>query len=282
MPKPLGTSRASVFFRRSAPTLSRTQLQRALALAFVLGLSSFLVTCGSDSDNEFRDPTPPWSEDSQNQTKELEDELKQEAEKEGDAAQKFERVMKHILRWEGGCSDHPADSGGRTFMGITTGRARQNGWRGDVCKMPRARVLSIYREDYWNVRARKHPWPLDLAVMNTEVNSGGGKAKEFLERMKNQNVEGSVQVKASWYVDQQTAFYRAIVARRPSQKVFLRGWLNRSRYMQDVIQGRVASAKFALFPWPFSESFSTTDPAAPALAGGAKAIFELPVESSAP
>ncbi|MCA2961947.1 MAG: hypothetical protein IOD12_16980 [Silvanigrellales bacterium] len=245
-----------------------------------------VVGCGSDSDNEFRDPSPvvgggadnpdspldtDWRKKKQSQ-KDLENDLKDEAKKEGSEADKFQRVMKHILHWEGGCSDHPADSGGRTFMGITTGRARENGWSGDVCQMPRKRVLSIYREDYWNVRARKHPWPLDLAVMNTEVNSGGGKAKEFLERMQRMKLEGSARSKAGWYVDQQTEFYRAIVARNPSQNVFLQGWLNRSRYMKDVISGRRATAEYVFTGFALSS----------ATGGGAKAMMELPSESSVP
>jgi hypothetical protein len=150
----------------------------------------------------------------------------------------FPRVMKHILLWEGGCSDHPNDLGGRTFKGITTGRARQNGWTRDVCTMPDSMILQIYRNDYWNNRAIRYPWPLNLAIMNTEVNSGGGRAQIFLDRMAAQGIGGTPTTKAAWYVDQQSAFYRAIVANNPSQRVFLTGWLNRSAHMQDVIAGR--------------------------------------------
>lgn len=181
------------------------------------------------------------------------EDLDDEASKEGASGGKFEKVMTHILRWEGGCSDHPADNGGRTFKGITTARARENGWSGDVCDMPTKRVFAIYREDYWAPRAKAQPWPLDLAVMNTEVNSGGGKSREFLERMRARGVGGSAREKARWFVDQQTAFYRDIVARNPGQGVFLQGWLNRSAYMQDVVAGRTPTAAFAwtgLSAWP--------------------------------
>ena len=148
----------------------------------------------------------------------------------------FEKVIPHILRWEGGCSDHPKDPGGRTYMGITTRRAELNGWYKDVCTMPKSMVLSIYKKDYWNKRAYKFSWPLNLAVMNTEVNSGGGRAQQFINRMYDQNVKGTPKQKAKWFVDQQTAFYRYLVRRNPDQYgVFLRGWLNRSNYMQKVI-----------------------------------------------
>lgn len=156
------------------------------------------------------------------------------------SAQGFGNVIPHILTWEGGCSDHPNDPGGRTFMGITTARARQNGWLGDVCNMPEAMVLSIYRKDYWETRPHRYPFPLDLAVMNTEVNSGGGKAQEFVERMRSKSIQGDTAARASWFVDQQTQYYRDIAYYNPRLRVFLKGWLNRSAYMQDVIAGKVS------------------------------------------
>lgn len=147
----------------------------------------------------------------------------------------FEKVMSHILKWEGGCSDHPNDPGGRTFMGITTARARENGWYDDVCKMPKSMVMDIYREDYWEQRPFRYQWPLNLAVMNTEVNSGGGRAQQFIRRMIEQRIQGDAKAKAKWFVDQQTEFYKLIAHRNPKLRVFLRGWLNRSAYMQRVI-----------------------------------------------
>jgi hypothetical protein len=150
----------------------------------------------------------------------------------------FAKVMKHILIWEGGCSDHPNDPGGRTYKGITAERGRMNGWTKDICTMSHDMILDIYRKDYWNKRAVKYSWPLNLAVMNTEVNSGGGRAEKFIVRMKTEKKEGSVQEKAGWFVDQQSEFYRIIANNNPSLRVFLKGWLNRSAHMQDVISGR--------------------------------------------
>ncbi|NRA66178.1 MAG: hypothetical protein HRU19_16950 [Pseudobacteriovorax sp.] len=156
----------------------------------------------------------------------------------------FAKVMPHILRWEGGCSDHPSDRGGRTYMGITTARARFNGWRGDVCSMPRSKVISIYKKDYYNIYAKNYKWPLNLAIMNTSVNSGNGRSSEFLSEMKQNNISGNY-AKAIWFVNRQQRFYRAIVAANSSQRVFLQGWTNRSNYMLNVIRaswsGRASS-----------------------------------------
>lgn len=149
----------------------------------------------------------------------------------------FARVMKHILVWEGGCSDHPNDAGGRTYKGITTAVARQEGWYKDVCTTPDSLVFAIYREGYWNPRAARYGWPLNLAVMNTEVNSGGGIAQRFINRMNARPGFGSLVDAALWFVDQQDDYYRAIVAGNSTQRVFLQGWLNRSAYMKRVING---------------------------------------------
>jgi hypothetical protein len=153
------------------------------------------------------------------------------------ATSDFARVMKHILLWEGGCSDHPSDAGGRTFKGITTAVARREGWARDVCTMPDSMIFDIYRRGYWNPRAARYVWPLNLSVMNTEVNSGGGTAQRFLERMVAAAVGGGTTNQALWFLQQQIEYYHRIVANRPDQRVFLRGWLNRSDHMKKVIQG---------------------------------------------
>ena len=106
--------------------------------------------------------------------------------------------------------------------------------------MPETRVLEIYKDDYWLTRPHRYPWPLNLAVMNTEENSGGGRAQIFIDRMERDVPNDSVSEKASWFVDQQTAFYYAIANNNSKLRVFLRGWLNRSNYMQDVIAGVIS------------------------------------------
>lgn len=173
----------------------------------------------------------------------------------------FSTVMKHILAKEGGCSDDPNDYGGRTYKGITTARARQNGWTADVCTMPHSMVLDIYSKDYW--KASPHPyrfaWPMNLAVMNTSVNSGPGRAQRFLDRMVARQISGTTEDKARWFVDQQTDFYYQIVENDASQRKFLRGWLNRSNYMQAVISGQITFA-FAFEPddAPSAKAYETT------------------------
>lgn len=136
------------------------------------------------------------------------------------------------MKWEGGCADHPSDPGGRTYRGITTARARQAGWRADVCTMPDSLVEEIYKRDYWDTRAGKLEWPLSLAVFNTEVNSGGGKAQQFLNET---NHVEQPRARAMLVANKQKEYYHDIVRRKPSMKVFLAGWLNRARDLENTI-----------------------------------------------
>jgi len=50
---------------------------------------------------------------------------------------------------EGGYSDHPADTGGKTMWGITEAVARSNGYRGDMRALPRSEAVRIYRDQYF-------------------------------------------------------------------------------------------------------------------------------------
>jgi len=50
---------------------------------------------------------------------------------------------------EGGYSDHPSDTGGKTMWGITEAVARDNGYRGDMRALPRAEAVRIYRDKYF-------------------------------------------------------------------------------------------------------------------------------------
>jgi hypothetical protein len=151
----------------------------------------------------------------------------------------FAKVIAHVMHWEGGCSNHPADRAGRSFKGITAATARSFGFRDDVCSMPLNVVLAIHHDLSWEPRARQYGWPLNLAIMNTEVASGGARAKVFVDRMRTQKSSSSLVEKARWFLDQQTALYRSIVANDASQKVFLAGWLSRSDYMHALVLGKV-------------------------------------------
>lgn len=138
----------------------------------------------------------------------------------------FDRVMRFISRVEGGWSNHPDDRGGATKYGIIASVARRHGY--DVRSLTPEQAKQIYYKDYWIPSgASSVPWPLNLAIMNSYVNSG----------KKWQIIGSTPQEQATNYVNQQTAYYRQIIANNPSQQVFANGWFRRSRFMLDAING---------------------------------------------
>jgi lysozyme family protein len=158
----------------------------------------------------------------------------------------LEAAMPFILRWEGGFVDHPADPGGRTNKGVTqrvynAWRARQGLAGRDVKLIDEAEVHAIYESGYWvPPRCDLLAQPLDLVQFDTAVNMGPGRAVRFLQQAVGCGVDGdfgpATQRAVSAcdsgdtvvkYCNLREAFYRGIVARKPDQAVFLKGWMNR-------------------------------------------------------
>lgn len=138
----------------------------------------------------------------------------------------FERVMKFISRVEGGWSNHPSDTGGATKYGITSAVASRHGLSVRDITMNQAK--EIYRKDYWIPSgASAAQWPLNLAIMNSYVNSG-----------RKWQITGSTPAEqAINYINQQDNYYRQIMARNPSQGVFSAGWFRRTKFMADAAKG---------------------------------------------
>jgi len=90
------------------------------------------------------------------------------------------------LKFEGGKSANPNDPGGNTMMGITqatytANRAEHGLPPADVFQITPSEVASIYYARYWKpCAAESFVWPLDVIIFDTAVNSGVGRATEFL------------------------------------------------------------------------------------------------------
>ena len=138
----------------------------------------------------------------------------------------FDRAYQIIQQIEGGYSNHQNDRGGQTYKGITKAVAKRYGYD-DPRKISASKIRQIYYKDYWVAsEANKQQWPLNLAIFNSYVNSG----KQWKIPQ-----SGTPQQKAIAYLQQQTDYYHSIVSNNPTQKVFLRGWLNRSDRIKKVI-----------------------------------------------
>ncbi len=159
-----------------------------------------------------------------------------------------------IARWEGGYSNHPADRGGPTNMGIT--QRVYGEWLGkpvtaeQVKAMPLAHALAIYRERYWlAANIDRLPEELQPVVFDMAVNHGPGTAVRLLQgalgdlgrHIISDGTIGKVTSGAAAALvaergaravvdvlcNRRRAFYQQLIAHDPSQEAFRKGWLAR-------------------------------------------------------
>lgn len=177
-----------------------------------------------------------------------------------------DRALRFVLNAEGGLSDDPLDRGGLTNFGIR--QVTLDGWRkyhpdfpASVRNLTVPHARAIYERQYWQAAGCDFmPWPLSLAVFDMSVNSGPGASIRYLQRTINSalstdavRVDGGFgpQTKAGMdnainaigliafcmlFLKLRRDFFHAIVKRSPSQKVFLKGWLNRVARLEEIVR----------------------------------------------
>ena len=101
----------------------------------------------------------------------------------------FESSFEELILVEGGYSDDPADSGGKTCYGITEETAREAGYSGPMNALPLSEAKRIYKEKYWDSLRLDDVAALSGRIANelfdTGVNCGIGVAASFLQRSLN-------------------------------------------------------------------------------------------------
>ena len=109
----------------------------------------------------------------------------------------FDYALMFEFEFEGGYSDHPADPGGATNLGITIAElARERGHlvtKQDVRDLTQAEAANIYHDRYWEAaRCDELPAGLDLAVFDCAVNQGLGRARRFLQAAAGVRIDGKI------------------------------------------------------------------------------------------
>jgi lysozyme family protein len=158
---------------------------------------------------------------------------------------RFDISLERILKHEGGFVNDPLDSGGITNLGVT-----KRVWEefvghpvseADMRNLTVEKVSRLYKQRYWDrVQADKLPKGVDYVVFDFAINAGVGRAVKTLQSTVGSNPDGIIgnqtlaRVNAidakelvNKYSDARTDFYQGIVARKPDQTRFIRGWLNR-------------------------------------------------------
>lgn len=148
----------------------------------------------------------------------------------------FPRALEVVLKLEGGYSDDPRDSGGKTQYGITEKVARSFGYSGDMRELTKQTAAEIYKQGYWlNCKCDQLPYPLSLYVFDCAVNQGSDAAKKLLQaalNVKQDGLIGSVTLAAARKSGSETAalFMAGRALRYTGTRgfdVYGRGWLKR-------------------------------------------------------
>ena len=176
----------------------------------------------------------------------------------------FNAAIKVILAHEGGLSDHPNDHGGVTNFGLTipflNGAADPQKYVGHPLPWTREDILhmtvGLASQIYLDCIFVKHGYDkindtlVATKVFDMAVNMGEVQGEKLAQRACNDcgvqpqlYVDGNLGPKSfaainsfdrdtilKAMVERQRAFYQAIIARDPSQKVFEHGWMERASW----------------------------------------------------
>ena len=170
----------------------------------------------------------------------------------------FEYAVSIVLQNEGGYVNHKNDKGGATKYGISLNFLKANRIdinkdgiidNNDVMILDIQTAKQIYYDNFWrkakcNLITDKH---LASNVLDTAVMSGVSKAIKLLQQSLNKlganlSVDGVLGQKTidalvkqdpvilnNTLVNERISYYESIAITNPTQKVFLRGWINRAK-----------------------------------------------------
>lgn len=177
----------------------------------------------------------------------------------------LKEALVFTLKWEGGFSNHPLDPGGATNYGIIQSRYDQyrksKGLATQSVKfISKAEYEEIYDVYYWDpVRAQYVSGPLGLALFDTAVNLGVGGCISRLQASLKVPITGKWTQAISDVIhsSDQTAVAINIcklriakryarVKQNSTQKVFLRGWLNRDNDLLKKVKSLAGMSSLAV------------------------------------
>lgn len=150
-------------------------------------------------------------------------------------------AMTALLKYEGGFSNHPLDTGGMTMLGVTQ-RVWEE-WVGhpvdekEMRSLTPEKVAPMYKQKYWDkIRGDDLPSGVDLAVFDCCVNSGPGRAAKLLQRVLGLTEDGAIgpntlskalSIDSSKLIADYNAARLAFLQSLPTWATFGKGWGNR-------------------------------------------------------
>ena len=162
----------------------------------------------------------------------------------------WDEALRHILKYEGGYVNHPADPGGMTNLGVT--KRVWEEWTGKPATEADMRALTpemvgpLYKTRYWDaVRGDDLPSGIDLCVFDAAVNAGVGRASKFLQQAVGVTADGQIGPKTveattakpadevvAKFCDLREAHYKSL----PTFATFGKGWMNRLASVESEAQ----------------------------------------------
>ncbi|MBD5647975.1 MAG: hypothetical protein HDQ89_10345 [Desulfovibrio sp.] len=186
----------------------------------------------------------------------------------------FQDAHQFTAKWEGGLSDHPADRGGLTAYGATIGfvqeiAATASGknflqaigvalpvTKAVMRQLRPGQVAAMFRRERWDaLRLDDLPFRQAALLYDASVNHGPAQAVKLSQRGYNRCVAHGVKLAVDGIlgpltrkalqtdtdkvvreiIEARREFYEGIVASRPDQRVFLKGWLNRANALEKLL-----------------------------------------------
>lgn len=159
-------------------------------------------------------------------------------------------LFSKVQKWEGGFSNHKADKGGNTNMGITLKTWQSMGYDKDddgdidlkdLKLIAEGDVFDLFKKHYWDKCSGDFINSQSIANMLVDWSwNSGPVAIKRVQRLLNLKEDAIIGPKTLASINQanyrnlfhlikeeRIRFVKGICERDPSQNVFLRGWLNR-------------------------------------------------------
>lgn len=161
----------------------------------------------------------------------------------------YKKIITFIKKWEGGFSNHPNDKGGATMAGITMStyktycakKGKKTPTVTDLKNMSNAEWEDIFKTMYWDKAKLDQVKSQKVANIIVQMIWGSGASQiKTVQKLVGVTADGVVGAKtlAAINAKDETILFDMLYAKRamyfqqicittPSNKVFLKGWLNR-------------------------------------------------------